>query len=511
MKATAHVILSNAPPEVKLEHKGEVLVFSISVFGRDWFQQPYGVFDHINQYWDQLPAARQQHIFNLYKDIDFGFDNINAKNELFDYLTDKATQLIAAHGLEEITNWIAFKSDIIIPPQFEADYAHSIDNNTSREKTYTRGDYARLVGMSVLFRCVLPLWGQYISNTRQDTGNRFKEFRAFQLIHKSELAHCVPMEKLKMYVEHIAGDDKYDPNKTLNGINSEDFGYWLLGLICTRRMCLGDVRGVDPKVNLITIAYKYIIQKIRNEDSDFENAIKEKRFDDKSPDSENKISTLERYKIKSNISLGEIVELEFSMRSIRAAASRLSYKVDPDILERSLQTSQELMQQRLLDPQITLLRWLFKTVISPRGLMYLPKTQVVQAIGAMEAVLWARGHEYLAVLSSSYPLMSDKEIIVSPVDSKMRVPDDMTEELNRLYPFHRVSTGKKMGDKEVNLTVKAIDTMTDNLMMFSWRPTAHPEMMQKVFGVANRKLPIKPDIKLDLTRLVIELGSRTWS
>lgn len=511
MKATANTLLSSQQPEARLEHNGESMSFSISVFQRANFQGEYDVFDYINQFWASLPEAKQTQIFGIYKEIEFGFDNVYSKNELFEYLQVKVADLIHAHDLDQIQDWVNFKSDIQIPATFEGDYEHSIDNNTSREKTYTRSDYSRLVALSVLLRCMVPVWGEYISNIRQETGTMYKEFIAFQLINKSNVAKSIPMEKLRVYIEHIVGDDNFDANNILNGICAEDYGFYLLSLVCIRRLCIGDVRGVDIKANLITFIYKFIIQRIRNSDNNFENVVKEKTFDDRSPDGENKISTLERYKIKTNVSLGEIVELEYSLRDIRDCASKLSYLIDPAMLERSLQTSNELLTERLLDPQMTMLRWLFKPVISPKGLMYLPKPMIVQALGAMETVLWARGHKYLAILASSYAVLSDKEMVISPVDSKMRVPAEMTDELNKLYPFTRTISSRKSGVKEVNLAARSIDTVTDNLSMFSWRPTAHESMLQEVFGNTNRKFPIKPDIKLYLTKLVLEIGSRSWS
>lgn len=510
MKATAHVMLSQNVPEVRLEHNGQEIAFSISVFGRGSFQQEYDVFDHINRYWASLPEQHQQAIFNLYQEIHIGLDTYWTKNELMDFLVDKVAQLVDMHDLDMVQDWAAMKSDIQVPDSFTADYTHSIDNNTSREKTYTRSDYMQLVTLSLTLRCMIPIWGEYISNIRQDTGTRFKEFYAFQLLNKSKIVRSIPMEKLKVYIDHIVGEDKVNPNNILNHISSEDFGYWLLALVCIRRLCIGDIRGLDSRANLITFIYQFILQKIRNNDSNFEETVKPKTFDDRTPDSENKISTLERYKIKTNISPGEIVELEYSLRDIASIANRLTYQLDNNMLQRSLVTSQALNNERLLDPQMTLLRWVFKPVISPKGLMYLPKPTIVQAFGALEAVLWARGHKYLALLATSYPVISEREMVVSPMDSKMRVPKELSEELDRLYPYTRIVHSKKSGPKEVNLAAKSIDTLTDNLAMFSWRPTADDSMLQEVFGTASRKLPIKPDIKVDLTRLVIELGSRSW-
>jgi len=510
MKASANIILVSGSPEVIIEHNGEKLHFPVSVFGKENFQKQYDVFEYINLYWESLTSQHKDRIFTIYKEIQEGFDNVWNKNELFEYLTVKSAELVSLHNLDSIQDWVSFKSDIRIPTGIDIDYTHSIDNNRTREKTYTKYDYSKLVALSLSLRCMVPVWGEYISLTRQDTGSLFKEFYAFQLLNKSDILYSVPMEKLRVYIEHNVGADNYNPNNTLNGISSEDFNYWLLSLVCIRRLCIGDIRGLDTEPHLITFLYKFIIQKIHNTDNNFENIVKLKKFDSSATNDGEKISSLERYKNKTNISLGEIVELEFSILNMYNTACKITCGLNEEMFNRSQTTSSVLLNERLLDPQMTLLRWVFKRAISPKGLMYLPKPLIVKAIGAVEAILWSRGHKYLALIASSYCVISDSELVISPVDSKMRVPKELSDELDKLYPFTRLANNKKLDSKEVNLAAKSIDIVADNLTMFNWRPTAHESMLVEVFGTSSRRIPIKPDIKSELTKLVIELGNRSW-
>jgi hypothetical protein len=508
LKATANV-LASVTPEVRIEHKGESLSFSISVFGRDSFQGGYDVFEHINQYWATLPDVTQDEIFSIYKEIEKGFTVIPNKSELIQFTSQQVKRLIQIHDLEQIHYWICFHSDIRIPASVPDEYVRNTDNNSTEEKTYVKYEYRYLTALSMLLRCMIPVWGEYISNTRRDTGTQFKEFYAFQLLNTSEIVHSAPMEKLRKYIDKNIGIAVNEASNILNGISSEDFSYWLLSLACIRRLSTADIRGDDEHPHLVTLIYKFIIQKTRNSDSNFQNNVKEKKFDDRAADSENKVSTLERYKIKTNISLGEIVELEYAC-NVPQLAMRLSHRLTPELLERSLHTAQELKDKHLLDPQMTLLRWVFKHVLSPKGMMYLPKPTIVDAIGAMEAVLWSRGHKYLAILSSAYPLLEENQITLSPTDGKMRIPQEYLDRMDQLYPYTRSASSKKTQGKPVNLAVESINTLCDNLSMFTWKPTAHPEMLQEVLGTTARKLPIIPDIKTDICKLVIEIGERSY-
>ena len=513
LKAIAVVVPSNVPPEVKISLMNEEISFSISRFGRDSFQKPeYDVFEQINQFWADLPVEIQVRIFNIYKEIQQAYDLPYNKAELTEFLTIKSTELLDLHNLQLINDWVSFRSNIAIPERFANEYVHSIDNNTSREKTYTRSDYKDLIGLSLCLRCMIPIWGDYITMTRHETGNEFKEFYAFQLISRSSVMHSSPMIKLRTYIEGMTVD-KHTPDNVLKGISSEDFVYWLLALLCIKRLTIADIRGNNPTADAITYVYKFIVQKVQNRDNNFDNSYKEKRFDDKGPgNQENKISTLEKYKIKTNISPVEIVELEFSMRDMYNVASKLTSRINKGELDTSLTTCQVLNDYQLLDPQLLLLSWVFKPVISPRGLMYLPKQTIVNALGTLESVLWARGHEYLALLSTCHLVVSDKEMIVSPVDSKMRMPKEISEEIEMLYPFTRPAALRKQktANKSPNITLDAIDNLADSLTMYSWKTTASLDRVERVLGNSNRRFLIKPDIKTYIGKLIVEIGSGSW-
>lgn len=520
MHAIANVLTPNQPPYVKLSHNGEEISFQISVFNRKNFEgENIGTLDRINEYWKQLPEEKQSKIFEVYKAVEYATDSIFNQKELTDFLTDRVAELITLHDYNAVLYWVQNKSDIQIPSSFEADYEHSFDNNTSREKTYTRSDYIKLVALSVLLRCMIPIWGEFIFHIRKSAGTKFKEYSAFRLLGKSNIIHSEPMEKLKAYVENIVGEDKLNPNHVHSGVSSEDFCYWLVGLICIRRLSVGNVNGHDPKVHLVSFIYKFIIRHVQGTDTNSEDAIREKR-DETDKDSNgfsDKISTLERYKFKFNISPGIKAELEFSMRDLKTAATKISYRVDPEFLDRSIATAQELANQTVMMPQINLMRWLFRPIISPRGMMYIPDHTVYSALGAAQALLWTLGFKYLAILVTSYPVLNERalELRVSNSDAKQVIPEDLLEKINTLYPYHRSIRPKKNDPnnevKFLNLTIKTISDMVDSLRLHSWKPTCEEWMLVEVFGVNNRRTPIRSELRLELTKLVAMIGERSWT
>jgi len=508
LKASTKALVSTQQPEVKISHGTEELSFYINVFGKKSFNHiDFDVFDFINGYWEQLPITKQDLIFKTYKDIKIAFDTIFVNKDLSEYISDKTKLLLEYHDMEDLKDWLTLKTNIIIPDSFTSEYTHSIDNNTSREKTYTKSDYVKLVTLSTLLRVMIPIWGEYINVIRKDIGNDFKEFYAFQLLNKSDILKSIPMEKLKTYIDHIVANDRTKPTNTINNISSEDYTYWLLALVCIRRLCLGDIKGNDPKTNLITLIYKSIIQRIKGVDNNTEETVRMKLSDDRGSSLEDKTSTLERYRINMDLSSEDIVELEYSIHDIRNVVNKLSHNVSNEFLFRSISTSKKLEKEILLTPQIMLLSWVLKPIISPRGLLYLNKNKIVEALGAVETLLWVRGHKYLSILVTSYAANGDNTMMISPVDSKTKIEPNLVSQLNELYPMLPSS---KRNSEATNFAIQSIDAFINQLVTHTWKPTVDTSMLIEVFGTEIRKVPILPDIKNHLAKLIIEIGNRNW-
>lgn len=89
----------------------------------------------------------------------------------------------------------------------------------------------------------------------------------------------------------------------------------------------------------------------------------------------------------------------------------------------------------------------------------------------------------------------------------MRTPEDLTNELRKYFPFTQTYRGMGGSETEVYLVEESINTLANDLATFTWRATADEKMIEEVFGERHtRRIPILPDIKTQLTKLVIELG-----
>jgi len=496
--------------EVLVSHKDEEILFNVTSFGKNSFKD-FNVFDQINDYWEFLPDIDKSIAFNYFKRIRETFNNVWDRRELILTLNQLSIEMTDFYDQHKLAEWISLKSSIYIPDVFEREYITDIDKAGSRDQTYIKSDYTKLIAMSMVLRTMIPVWGEYIFRTRQEAGTIFKEYYALQLLNNSKIVHCEAFEKLRLYIDKTVGADANNRSTIISGISSEDFSYWMLSLVCIRRLSIGDIRGTDPRANLVTFIYKFITQKINATESNGANTIKDKTNEDYANETELKLSVLERYKIKRTISIGEIVELGHSIEDLRSIAFMLSSNMTDELFNNSIASSQHLRKHNLMEPQLAILRWVFKPVISPRGLMYLPKETIINALGTCQAVLWARGHEYLALLTTAYAEVAGDVLMVTGVDSRARIPKDLTDGLNMFYPFFKRTGNMKAQVKPVNMAIHTIDNLIDSLGDFVWTMTADTELINKHFGSNhNRRITLLHTIRIDLAKLILEIASRKW-
>jgi len=499
-----------------IEHNGEKITFNACMISKKSFLDNYGemdLFKELNKYWSMLPEVDQKAIFDIYSDIHDSYSNVHIGSNLEEYISERIVDLYHFHKYEHLHSWAMMDGCIIVPSNVPFEYVKNIDNNTSTDKTYVRKEYFDLMVLALLFRVFIPIWGDYISNTRKQKGNQFKEYHAFKLLNKTEIMSLEPVHKLLKYIEAIA-TDKVRPDTVLKNIPSGEINLWLFSIIAVRKLTTIDIRGVlesegNVSYNNISYIFKTIKDKLESTDNNFENSYKEKKVP-AGHGEEDKVSFLESYKAKANISTGDIVELEHAICDIEHIMTELAYGFSISDLTTSFDTIVELRNKQIVEPQVILLGWVFKSIISPKGFYYISKDNLINSIAMLETILWTRGHKYLALLSSSYVELTDSDLIISPVDSKMRVDAELEEELIKYYPMCRtIYSRKRKGGvvNKVNLALESINSLTDMFSMYSWKLTADSKKVEQVFGSKTTRCPILPDIKNQLTKLCIDLGS----
>lgn len=497
-------------PEVHVEHNGQTIAFSASVFTKRSFEGPFDVFENINRYWEKLSYKDQGEIFEIYNQAFMGIDQIRKSKDLHEFLNEQVKALITYHSLDRLEDFLALETSIRIPSTCKEEYFDDVNDNNTRDKTYTAQDYRRLLAFALFLRTLIPIWGEYISSTRKDTGMEYKEYVALQLLTGTGILESEAARKLKVYIDQITKEKHFNFEKILNGVSSEDMGFLLFALVCVRKLCVGDLKAEDDKSHLVALVYKYLYQKVFNP-SESSSMIREKLFfEGSSSTDQNKRSILESYKKRTELSVGEVYEFEFAMSDVYGTAERLAPGITRAEVDEALETTSALRTERLGKPQLDLLGWVFKSVFPPKSVYYVSKQANYRQLAVLEAVLWQWGHPYLAILASSHMVVGRDEIRITSIDSRGQIGIELQAEIFKHYPYvwSSFKRSTQATTQEPHPVLQAIDLMVDELVKNSWRSTAAEHKLTKVFGDNRRRLPIFSSIKNDLARLIVDVENR---
>lgn len=490
-----------------ITHGDKRLEFDVSTYKRAMMSGNNGVIAYINQYWAQLPAFHQEKIFGIYGKILSVFSQYLPTAGMRQELMPLVRELYAEHDLEDLEYWIFMRTDIRVPAKFEELYVHSDEVPFSRDKTYTKPDYAKLVTLALSLRIMLPVWGEFICRTESDTGSKFKEFNAFTLLALSKVNESPAMEKLRIYIKsNIQMTDASVATAVVKGVGLEDYPTWVLSSLLVKRLAVGDIRGAEPNTNLVITIHNDISAKNNgNNGGNFGELLQKKTFDADSND-DNGVSRQENFKIKEERSTGIIEAIETYVDVYLAnIAERLMPGVNISELDDYVAQAQEMGKYEIKKGQIQLAQLVTGHIVEPEGVYNLSKAATIKLLAVSQMYLWKSGHQKLSVLTTAVP---GESLSHGGIGSTARISRGQMDLLEKYYPFNRVSA-KRKNTIPKNAAVEAIDAITAELSAGDWLLTCTDAQATEVIGTSNtRRYGCPHDIKILLAKLAIEMVER---
>ena len=503
--------------EMYVEHKSQDLRWTTAPFSKMNFENDRAMFKHINEFWASLPMERQDHIFSIYRNISDIFDSTDLIDEIDQLLSEQVELLMLEHPLAEIRQWAMFNSDIRFPspPELPAEFVESptqVDKNHTREKTYTVSDYIDLVCMIIQLRTMIPIWGRYIARTNKIAGTAFKEFYAFKLLDHSQFVREEPIQKLYGYIRSVLppGGNKAD---ILQGISSEEFPLWNMSVLVVRKLCLADIRGIDPTPILIRHISRHIMEKAKRIDANTDMSVRSKN--DKRSKSENnasgqseehQLSSLEQYKIKEEVSRGDIQFLLSHIQDPYRIAKLIAPGISDEAIDQSLKALPALLRSEADPSQTMLLSWMIDSVVPAETTSFMSMLDRCRCLCACSAAYWYKGHYLMAALCTATPAPDDGEVMLSGTDSKGRLSKETAEKIESLFPYGRKNKGNKAQRDEI----VAIDELLNLFSAKSWVMNLSEEQVTVIYPKHPqiRRLTIPHNFKEQVAQLVIDIVSQ---
>lgn len=504
----------NSTFTIRTTNGAESLEWMASEFNKKHFLPDAELFLHLNQYLATLPQHVHDNIWHRYQNMYRILDNVSDATALIRELSPQVRAMYEELDLEHMEFWITYHAKIKIPDRYEELYVPSNDGKPiSREKTYIKSDYRKLITMALALRLMVPIWSEFLSTTKRDLGTEHKETSAFALLAKSKLADCPAMMRLKEYISHNIKPDQPMTPSIINGIGRDQYDVWLLGAMVVNRICVGDIRGLDHVPCLVITSWKYISQTTRvTSGSTYNTRIGAKIFSDGADEQE--VARLESYKVRDEYAEGEIAPYNVWLEDIDRLVRRANPNLNMEMVREIYESNQCLMSESIQQCQITVMQWVLGRIIAPRAFDFTDKNPTLVALSVAQAVLWEAGHKKLACFLSAICLRSatghaDDEVFISSFGSMARLTKEQVAALEKLYPLQRLPRSKP-NQKVTNDGIAAIDIVADGFSVSDWRITLPERFISEAFLYKPmRRQGCPHEIKQMLADLAIQVGQRT--
>ena len=498
--------------KIRITHQDRSIDWHLSSLGRS-VVKTNTIFDQLNKFFLTLDKNTKDILFQCMEDIYNDIDSTLPFPLMFKSVKAKISTFLSYFIFQDVVNFVNFNSEIIIPSSFKDSFVSDITKNITRDKTYTRKDYIELVALVLILKAVLPVFSHYMTVIEGEVGKQYKEDYVFSIIEKSVYEESKPLVKLKTYIEATLsnGNQLSTTHLIMQGITYEEYIDILLAKTIIRKLLVSDLGGVDQygnlKIddnhNLITYTYKFMTQLKR--DNEKVN-IGEKKDLSGAGTSDSSLSILEEFRLQHNISIGDILSLEYFIRDIYELAKIIDPTLPISELQEYLKEAQLLENEMIYEPQIRILQTLFKKYIPPMSLPHLSKQKILELIALGQSLLWKNQIKVISLLLGSVT-KSSSVTIMSSTGSKTRIDPELVNEITTLFPFsYTLRDTKEKKPKVANPVLEDIDVLSKQFSDHVWYSNAPLERIRDALQDPNygdNRVMIPSYIRNEIARLFI--------
>lgn len=483
---------------------GRVLSFDVSIYDRTRLNKVVNVFNEINEFFDSLSDDEKVDIFNLYESMYNELYGLNDINSLTKNLTEIVGKLYSIINFQRIEMWFNMnaKSKFIIPETVYDEYGP----DDPPDRTYLKRDYIKLVILAISLRPMIPIWGEYITRVRDQVGNEYKEYAAMRLMSRANsVLDSEPMKKLSVYVFRSIVNDQRTVAAIFGGLGTAELPDYLLALVVVRRLSVGEVHASVEYGNVITNIYGFLTGALKDLPRKFGGDITEKHrdLDGEEEDAE---SIAESYKVKSDVSPGDVYQLSRYTQDVKEMMKRLDPTVNDAMLYACQKHITSISSNNIEKFQIVLCQWIVKPVMSPLGLLYLDKLSFLNILIICQCYLWQRQFYTLAALLTS-SRFEEPGAVVYTTETRLRIPNNLVDKLVDIYKIYHPMEYKEVDRsliRKLNIGCKAVRALAKEISGKKYQLNSPEELLINIQGVGTgARITAPGDLAEQLANLAI--------
>jgi len=522
------------PATIKLCHGNRSAVWDTSFYVRSTdHRSPMNlnqVFQELNAFWATLSQTEQAAYWDLYVEAKDALDNIFNLGDLTAKLQDVVRRIYDLPSLEKLTYWVVHRSGIRIPSDLKESFEDANGGSLNiyqREKTYLKSEYIELAILTVALRIMVPIWGEFIKNTRREVGGNSKELEAYRLLFFSRVHNSEAMRHLQQYVQMAVialQGGEVNATAILNGMGIVEFADWMLAQAVVRRLSICPINASEAEgSHIVTNVYQFVKVGTRGGHKKHLKKFGSKvtlRKANEGDDSQKKTSA-EVYKIKQDIPDGIRVLMQtyfddpqrvlYRTLGLTKPGSMALVAPKPEGLDTRLRLCLEWVNGipdfEVMPHHLTLTQWTLSPILSPDAIPFLTLDALKRALAITQTILWEWYFYDLAALVTAKPYEMDEDMMVGATETRGRIPKELLDDMNQRWPHIQQSKGKQ-SFRQTNVAAKAVDGLCDHMTISDWVLCCPNELVEKVSRNGfSRRFSIPGDIRWTLSNLLIKIES----
>lgn len=515
MRLDVSQLQSDGFNQVTASHKGETLVWGTGTYGKVKLQNPRGVFDEINAYWEWEAPDVGERVWNalirIKETLDDGVDAFQIDREC----KEAVEEMYGAMSLERIQQWMLTRGNLYFPPD-----VHDSMAKTGRYKnpsqTYLKEDYINLAVLSIALRPMALVWGEYIEQGAQGTGgDRYKEMGALFLIKDTELmawpASNAAMEKLENYIQFASDETPVSLASLWRGLGTAEIPIWLLANVLIRRLTIVPLTDHNQQVNIVAYVYRYVKSKLKPAERRAQDRVTEKKPDNRGGDEDDKTSLLEEYKVKQRLSDGDARMYSRRTRDMVGIAQSVDPTIDVRLIDICSQYTAAPSRVRINPHQVLMAQWVLAKGFSPRAFDHIEKASVVRLLATTQALLWYWGYHDLACLMLVERVVTtdqDAPGLTSRSKNGQRIKGKYIPDLQEMYPHGKHLRPKETNGRNGSVAAMGINSLTRDILGGNWHYLGPDELWQVSNQPAHQRIVVIPQqIKNTITEMTLHIAS----
>lgn len=381
-----------------------------------------------------------------------------------------------------------------------------------RNRTYIKADYMDLQALALALRFMIPIWGVYIQNVSESSGNGFKESEAIKLIELAGLSKWPPFIRMLEYVEASIGKEAAALTMTvvMAGLHSEEVPRHLMAMALVRKIAVGVLSTNKETESMARSLFNYVNGTFQRMDGRFQSVTgivqaKKSRAIDKTD--EDNSSVWDDYSQTTDITEGSRQLIEVFSERVQTIVKRSGIDVDISRVQQCIAVCSRNEARPIYPFQKALIFWVIRS-ISPEARELLSKQTMLRLMGIAQAILDHCGYHELALLISAEEYINEEGTAFMPTETRNKITKQQAEILDQQYPYYRQETKRQDPGKRGNVAVIAIDKLVDEMSGRAWKPNAPRDIMERIQMLSQTGyMYISGDIRRQLADMIIRINN----